>query len=370
MRFGNSRVRTVYASLSGSFCSAGLLFVCLLFLAGCSGTGSSSQGGGAVYNNPSADQASPASQVLNNPNVNKIVELFTNGIGGTGPSSTTPVDLPAEDLWLPDDGTVKLTMTVDGVTTVYTASARYGNFHFDIPAVPTGSSVSVRMDVFDSSGDLMLTGKASKTVQGATDTLSLNLASFVIIDLVPAFTADAWVWIVQDDPAWGWYTYSGNDPEYSISIHDFGMSVQIGGLALVGKTIYEIPTQTMIAGSVDSLTLTLNTARKIDSSCYTLVASDPTGTNYYGTISCMPNFSNPPALYAQVDPWYYVMTATDFGYSSSENPATWGTYSSIDPDNLYADMMGNISNGWWMKMDYTLTLDGVTISDTVKSQRP
>lgn len=367
MRFGNNAVRTVAVSLF-----TGL--TCLLFLTGCPGTGSSHQGGGPVYTGGTAGSSeSPASQAMHNINtgsINKLVELFTDGIGGTGTASTVPMDFPAEDLWLPEDATIKITMTVNGVTTVYTSTAVNGNFHFDLPAVVTGSFVSVRMDVIDSYGDLMCTGRASKTVQGATDTLELTLSSFVVIDLVPAFTADAWVWIMRDDPAWGWYTYSGNDPEYPASVHDFGKSVEIGGLALVGTTIYEIPTQTMILGSVDSLTLTLNTARKIDSSCYTLVASDPTGTNYYGTISCMPNFSNPPALYAQVDPWYYVMTATDFGYSSSENPATWGTYTSIDPDNLYADMMGNISNGWWMKMDYTLTLDGVTVSDTVKSRRP
>lgn len=359
MRFGNSRMRTVYASLSGSFCSAGLLFVCLLFLAGCSGTGSSSQGGGAVYNNPSADQASPASQVLNNPNASKIVELFTNGIGGTGPSSTTPVDLPAEDLWLPDDGTVKLTMTVDGVTTVYTASARYGNFHFDIPAVPTGSSVSVRMDVFDSSGDLMLTGKASKIVQGATDTLSLNLASFVIIDLVPAFTADAWVWIVQDDPAWGWYTYSGNDPEYSISIHDFGMSVQIGGLALVGKTIYEIPTQTMIAGSVDSLTLTLNTARKFGKSEFYLDNSMTSPGDADTKITLSQNTSNYPALLNQVDSFYFDFTCTHFYYGGTEGTLS-GTMGYADGVNLWGTPT-------LYKMEYTIKLDETTVTDEIQA---
>ncbi|MBQ3686305.1 MAG: hypothetical protein II932_00570, partial [Treponema sp.] len=78
-------MRTVAVSLF-----AGL--ACLLFLTGCPGTGSSHQGGGQTYTGGTAGSSeSPASQAMHNINtgsINKLVELFTDGIGGTGTAST------------------------------------------------------------------------------------------------------------------------------------------------------------------------------------------------------------------------------------------------------------------------------------------
>lgn len=283
MRFGNNAVRTVAASLF-----AGL--ACLLILTGCPGTGSSHQGGGPVYTGGTAGSSeSPASQAMNNINtgsINKLVELFTDGIGGTGTASTVPMDFPAEDLWLPEDATIKITMTVNGVTTVYTSTAVNGNFHFDLPAVVTGSFVSVRMDVIDSYGDLMCTGRASKTVQGATDTLELTLASTFRITVTPPAGVAAWCWMVNEDPSdpmFGWSSsIPGDYPDYSFSLEDEGKTAQIGGLAVKDGVIYEIPLQTITVGDVESVALTMNPALNFPG-CVKLASRDEGGTATIGT---------------------------------------------------------------------------------------
>ena len=61
--------------------------------------------------------------------------------------------------------------------------------HFDIPAVPSNSEVSVRMDVRDTDGKLLLTGSTSKTVSGTEDALAVTLSDKVTVPVTVNFDA-------------------------------------------------------------------------------------------------------------------------------------------------------------------------------------
>ncbi len=133
----------------------------------------------------------------------KIVELLTGGQGGGGASNetTTPVDIPVSDMGLPSGttGSVTITMTVNGETKTYRADIEGDNAHFDIPVVLEGSEVSVRMDVRDTDGKLLLTGKTSKTVSGTDDALAVTLSDK--IDVPVALNFDAILFGFQINPS-------------------------------------------------------------------------------------------------------------------------------------------------------------------------
>lgn len=86
-------------------------------------------------------------------------------------------------------GSVTITMTVNGTTRTYNASIEDDRVHFDIPAVPSNSEVSVRMDVRDGSGSLLLTGSTSKTVSGTEDALAVTLSDKVTMPVSIDFDA-------------------------------------------------------------------------------------------------------------------------------------------------------------------------------------
>ncbi len=368
VRFENSRIWTGISSLLGIFCS-----ICLLFLTGCSGTGSSSQGGGAVYDNPSADSTSPVLEALNNANVgnvSKLVELFESGIGGTGAGSTSPMDLPADALWLSEDGTVKLTMTVNGVSKVYTATAQNGNFHFDIPAVVTGSTVSVRMDVLDGNGDLQLTGRTSKIVSGETDSLSLTLSSNFRITVTPPAGLAAWVWMFKEPSDPTWYSISGDYPDYTFSLDSEGEIVQIGGLAVKDNKIYEMPVQSVTLGDEDKVVLTMNTAKNFPD-CGSLkktnsgVAGAPNDRITYEIDSskkpALLDLDNPGAL--EVSPAESSPEAKD-AFQMRSGPGIEWADSNVWPaggDSWTAQMYADISTGVEMRMRYEIKVSSTVV---------
>ena len=379
MRFRNYTVRSVSASLF-----AGL--VCLLFLAGCPGTGGSHQGGGQTYTGGTAGSSeSPASQAMhsiNTGNINKLVKLFTDGIGGTGTASTVPMDFPAEDLWLPEDATIKITMSVNGVTTVYTSTAVNGNFHFDLPAVVSGSTVSVRMDVLEPNGALMFTGRASKTVNGATDTLELTLASTFRITVTPPAGADACVWMIKDpsDPS-SWYSIPGDYPDYSFSLEDEGKTAQIGGLAVKNGIIYEIPIQTLTVGDADNVALTMNTAKNFPG-CGKLkrTTSGVAGAPYDRILYEITDPSKKPALFDLVDSYTFEVSPyappadptlptapTAFQMRALGSTSWANSYRYPDPSdssNIWkAEMNGAISDTFEMKMHYAIKIDGTVVGE-------
>ncbi|MBQ9539121.1 MAG: hypothetical protein IJU95_07605, partial [Treponema sp.] len=99
--------------------------------------------------------------------------------------------MSAADIGLSSDetGSVTITMTVNGKTQTYKSDLEGGKVLFDIPAVPSGSQVTVKMDVRDSSGTLLLTGKTSKTVSGTSDAIAVTLSDKVEIPVAEDFNA-------------------------------------------------------------------------------------------------------------------------------------------------------------------------------------
>ena len=171
-----------------------LCFCCILFLASCPGNGGASDTSGTTYaagggGTPGAggmtgqNNKEPSAWDIKNMadagDTDKIVELLSGGqedTGGDLPGEPVRVTMAASDLGLPAGGWVVLKMTVDGESDSYKAVADAdGNVAFDIPMVPEGSEVSVRMDVRDGSGALVRTGRTEKTVSGTDDALKVTL---------------------------------------------------------------------------------------------------------------------------------------------------------------------------------------------------
>ena len=163
-----------------------------LALSSCTGGGSSVDSGGAVYagagagsgSGSSASGSSPAASEIaslaNSGEIERLVNLITDSSGGGESSLTSTVSFRASDIGLPDGGSGKLGLTVNGTETAYTASASSdGYVSFAIPYVPVGSAVTVKMDVRDASGSLVLTGGGSKTVTEGDSSLALVLSDKV-----------------------------------------------------------------------------------------------------------------------------------------------------------------------------------------------
>lgn len=161
-----------------------------LLLAGCPGNGGASHSGGTVYTGGTgAAGGGPsysAQDLLDRSNSNDIegmIELLTadeNASSVSGTPGTVEVTFDAPGIGLPEGGQVTLTITVDGEETVYRAGAdAEGKVSFDIPAVPTGSSVSVRMDVENAAGVVFRSGTEEKTVTDGDSAFSLTLRSLI-----------------------------------------------------------------------------------------------------------------------------------------------------------------------------------------------
>ena len=186
----------------------------MILLASCQGNGGASDSDGATYayggtggmtgQNNKEPSAWEIKNMADAGDTDKIVELLTGGQGGGGGASggtTTPVDIPVSDMGLPSGttGSVTITMTVNGETKTYRADIEGDNAHFDIPLVPEGSEVSVRMDVRDTDGKLLLTGSTSKTVSGTDDALAVTLSDK--IDVPVALNFDAILFGFQINPS-------------------------------------------------------------------------------------------------------------------------------------------------------------------------
>ena len=160
----------------------------MLFLASCQGTGGASDSYGTTYavggGDTSGSSASSYSaweikNLADEGDTDKIVQLLTSGFGiaDDGEAVTTNrVTFSASGIGLPAGGSVKITMTVNGEATTYDGLVDGDDVYFDIPVVPSGSELTVKMDVYDGNGTLILSGKTSKTVTGTSDDLSLTLS--------------------------------------------------------------------------------------------------------------------------------------------------------------------------------------------------
>ena len=174
-----------------------LCFCSMVFLASCPGTGGRSYSDGATYTGESGASGSPNGNTLSAWDIKNMADardtgsLITLLTAGQDSGKTTSVDISIADMGLPagTTGSVTITMTVNGTTRTYNASIEDDRVHFDIPAVPSNSEVSVRMDVRDTDGKLLLTGSTSKTVSGTEDALAVTLSDKVTMPVTVNFDA-------------------------------------------------------------------------------------------------------------------------------------------------------------------------------------
>ena len=171
--------------------SQAVLFVAILtlLLAGCPGNGGSSHSGGEVYTGGSGSAGGSSSysaqdllELSNAGDIPCIIELLTadENAASFGTSGTVPVVFDASDIGLPDGGRVTLTVTVNGQQKVYRANADPdGTVKFDIPVVPSGSEVTVRMDVENVAGVPFFSGSAGKTVTDDDSAFAFTLKSLI-----------------------------------------------------------------------------------------------------------------------------------------------------------------------------------------------
>ena len=164
--------------------------VLILLLTGCPGNGGASHSEGAVYTGGTGAAGSSPSysaqdllDLSNDNDIQSMIELITadeNASSASGSPETVEVTFVSSDIGLPEGGRVTLTMTVDGVETVYRARADAdGKIRFDIPAVPTGSSVTVKMDVENAAGVVFRSGTEEKTVTDGDSAFALTLRSLI-----------------------------------------------------------------------------------------------------------------------------------------------------------------------------------------------
>ncbi|MBQ9539394.1 MAG: hypothetical protein IJU95_08980 [Treponema sp.] len=356
-------------------------------LTACTGNGGSSSYDGEAYmgggtNNTSAEEII---SLVNSGDIQAVVSLVSQTTGG---SSSEPesqkLSFSAESLGLAmmsgGNFTVKITMTVNGVKTVYSSAAdSSGNYNFDIPPVPTGSNITVRMDIIDSdSGTLVKTGRTAKTATGDSTNLAVTLSSNFFIPLTPPAGIDAWVWLVNEDPSdpTGWICDSGDNSEYSVNVNKDGSTVQLGGLAIKDGVVYEMPVQEIIVGSTDEVTFTMNTAKNFPG-CGKLkkTTSGAAGAPYDRIVYETTDISKKPALLdrADADGVFEVAPYAPEGntnkiFQYSNDGVSWGnTYQYPDPSdsgNIWkASMNGVISTGWKIKMHYAVKIYGTVVAE-------
>ena len=247
-----------------------LCLLCLLCLTACPGNGGAQDSGGTVYygsgGGSSGSGSVSAGDILtqsNSDEFEKIIQLLSGGSsGGNGRGGgTTSVDLSTDGWGIPaGGGTVTITMTVDGETRTYISDITDGKVHFDIDDVPTDSMVKVKMDVRDSSGAILLTGRTEKTVSGENDALDVRLSDTAETPLSPDFAARSIVYkvTVGSEPA----QYLSNPSSISAKV---GETVTVVGLALMSDGSLQRIDKSFISGEEDELALSINTAaEKVD----------------------------------------------------------------------------------------------------------
>lgn len=183
---GKPRFRAHAALVFALFSSIMLL----VLPASCNGNGGGSDSYGAVYNSPGGEASSgsaggstgssdigsgiTAQDILNLSNADdtdSIIRIFSAPAPEQDNSQT--VVLSASDIGLPSGGSATLTIT-GGVPFTATAQADAdGNVSFQIPAIVSGTDITVSLSVRNASGTLLYSGSSQQTVSG--DSISINL---------------------------------------------------------------------------------------------------------------------------------------------------------------------------------------------------
>lgn len=114
----------------------------------------------------------------------RVVAQLAGGSGsgdGTDGPITQKVTFNKNNIGLPDDGTLTLVITGDGVDVDKTGTADAdGNVSFEIPGILTGTEITVTLTVKSSDGTILYWGTNTQTLVGSEFTVDvkLGLASF------------------------------------------------------------------------------------------------------------------------------------------------------------------------------------------------
>ncbi|MBQ9538255.1 MAG: hypothetical protein IJU95_03205 [Treponema sp.] len=222
---------------------------------------------------------------------------------------------------------------MNGTSTSYTATADAdGKVTFNIPAVPTGSTVTVKMDVRDSSGILVQTGKTSKTVTDSDSSLAVTLIDKLDVQLLVPSGVNYYVYRVSSDGGTTWdYNKAAGTDEISAKLGD---NVTVQGFALVTaeKAIYKFSAGSFTAAEGVSLQLELDTSQKMDADSPGVYYDPAPGNSISYSLSYIDQlldfqneglFSFEPLSYSYTTDGSTWLTAT----LDTSSSWTWGTVS-------------------------------------------
>ena len=144
-------------------------------------------GGFSNGSNSSSNNEISAWEILdlsNSGDMERVVAQLAGGSGsgnGTDGPITQKVTFNKNNIGLPDDGTLTLVITGDGVDVDKTGTADAdGNVSFEIPGILTGTEITVTLTVKSSDGTILYWGTNTQTLVGSEFTVDvkLGLASF------------------------------------------------------------------------------------------------------------------------------------------------------------------------------------------------
>ena len=170
------------------------IFSSIIIFVSCNGNGGGSDSYGPVYNSPGGEASSgsaggstgsnsgssdigsgiTAQDILNLSNADdtdSIIRIFSAPAPEQDNSQT--VVLSASDIGLPSGGSATLAIS-GSISFSQTAQADAdGNVSFQIPAIVSGTDITVSLSVRNASGTLLYSGSSQQTASG--DSISINL---------------------------------------------------------------------------------------------------------------------------------------------------------------------------------------------------
>ncbi len=262
--------------------------------------------------------------------------------------------MSASAIGLPSGGSATLTLTVNGVATSYEANVSSdGNVSFSIPVVKSGSEVIAQLDIRDSSGTLLLTGKTSKTVTDSDNNIAITLSDSIEVPITTSFSASGCVYKIS----------CGSTVQYESGAStsctaQLGSSLTVSGWTLVGNGIYKLSEQTLTVSEGSSIRFTsydssttfseANITLNLDNSYYiSYNASYPSGSDL-GDFTGSNLFSFTPSAF------YYKTSATQTEWTQAAEDTQTGWLRGY----TYPDTPTSI------RMDATVTLGGASVSWT------
>ena len=239
---------------------------------------------------------------------------------------------------------------MNGETKSYRADIEGDKVHFDIPVVLEGSEVSVRMDVRDTDGKLLLTGKTSKTVSGTDDALAVTLSDKVDVPVTVNFDVIFCAYTVHlggvSTEAWQRYTGPSSD-SFSASL-----GTEIGFIEgyAVGTDfkVYCVKAMSAFTVSEDSSVTLSKEGPAIadfkDEIIFSIYAPDG---------SFEPHFTSHPQFIGAYDKGYFeiVDAHIEFTPDSAADPIVWYDFNPAERA---------LSSGNYVRVRYKIKAGGIT----------